>query len=129
MHDLGDLDWLSLTLSCYLWCFIDFSRLDPFHTSTTIKSFHASRLVFISLVPWIDKPWGYSKGRATHDPCACGIRIGALRSVNRFFWRRCRGSATRTLGRSIYLFGLTLIFIIAYTLVFLFVSLKAGGKS
>jgi len=23
--------------------------------------------------PWIDKPWmEYSKGKATHDPCACG---------------------------------------------------------
>ena len=32
--------------------------------------------------PRIDKPWGVLYGKSYHDPCAYGIQIGALRSVN-----------------------------------------------
>ena len=30
----------------------------------------------------IDKPWGNTLREKLHEPCACGIQIGALRSVN-----------------------------------------------
>ena len=45
---------------------------------------YVSRLFFVSLVPWIDKPWGNTLREKLHDPCAWGIQIGALRSVNRY---------------------------------------------
>ena len=69
----------------------------------------------------------YSKGKST--------RTVRLRYTNRGA-KECQQAflaplpgISNTNPRAIYLvFGLTLIFIIAYTLVFLFVSLKAGGK-
>ena len=58
MHDLGDVDWLSLTFSCYLSVFVAFSRLDSFYTISTQMILYVSILFLVSLVPWIDKPWG-----------------------------------------------------------------------
>ena len=96
--------WSRLVISNFLLLpsvFVVFSRLDSFFTISTQRNLYASRLFLVSLVPWIDKPWGNTLREKLHEPCACGIQIGALRSVNKLFWRRCRGSATRTLGRSI----------------------------
>ena len=79
MYDLGDLDWLSLTFSR----FVVFNRLDSFFTISTQRNLYVSKLFLVSLVPWIDKPWGNTLREKLHEPCACGIQIGALRSVNR----------------------------------------------
>ena len=72
--------------------FVAFSRLDLFYTISTQRILYVSRLFLVSLVPWIDKPWGNTLREKLHDPCACGIQIGALRSVNKLFWSRCRGA-------------------------------------
>ena len=72
--------------------FAVFSRLDSFYTTSTQRILYVSRLFLVSLVPWIDKPWGNNLREKLHDPCACGIQIGALRSVNKLFWHRCRGT-------------------------------------
>ena len=76
MHDLGDLDWLSLTFSCYLRCLSVFSRLDSFYTTSTQRNLYASRLFLVSLVPWIDKPWGNTLREKLHE-------IVRLRYINR----------------------------------------------
>ena len=34
--------------------------------------------------PRIDKPWGNTLREKLYEPCACGIQIGALRSVNTY---------------------------------------------
>ena len=62
--------------------FVAFSRLDSFDTISTQRILYVSRLFLVSLVPWIDKLWGNTLREKLHDPCACGIQIGALRSVN-----------------------------------------------
>ena len=72
--------------------FAVFSRLDSFYTISTQTILYVSRSFLVSLVPWIDEPWGNTLREKLHEPCACGIQIGALRSVNKLFWRRCRGT-------------------------------------
>ena len=67
MHDLGDLDWLSLTLLLPS-VFAVFSRLDSFYTISTQMILYVSRLFLVSLVPWIDKPWGNTLRENLHDP-------------------------------------------------------------
>ena len=62
--------------------FADFSKLDSFYTISTQRILYVSRLFLVSLVPWIDKLWGNTLREKLHDPCACGIQIWALRSVN-----------------------------------------------
>ena len=59
------------------------SRLDSFYTISIQRILYVSRLFLVSLVLWIDKPWGNTLREKLHDPCACGIQIRALRSVNR----------------------------------------------
>ena len=69
MHDLGDLDWLSLTFSWYIdSVFAVFSRLDSFCTTSTQRILYVSRLFLVSLVPWIDKPWGNTLRENLQDP-------------------------------------------------------------
>ena len=80
--------------------------------------------------PRIDKPWGSTlREKLPRSVCLWYINWGAKERKQAFLapLPGIRNSNPRV----IYLvfFGLTLIFIIAYTLVFLFVSLKAGGKS
>ena len=87
--------WSRLVISNFLLLpsvFAVFSRLDSFYTTSTQRILYVSRLFLVSLVPWIDKPWGNTLREKLHEPCACGIQIGALRSVNKLFWRRCRGT-------------------------------------
>ena len=55
--------------------FVVFSRLDSFFTISTQRNLYASRLFLVSLVPWIDKPWGNTLREKPHEPCACGIQI------------------------------------------------------
>ena len=74
MHDLGDLDWLSLTFSCYLRC-LSF-LLDSFYTTSTQRNLYVSRLFLVSLVPWIDKPWGNTLREKLH-------KTVRLRYINR----------------------------------------------
>ena len=62
--------------------FAAFSRLDSFYTISTQRILYVSRLFLVSLIPWIDKPWGNTLREKLHDLCACGIQIGVLRSVN-----------------------------------------------
>ena len=62
--------------------FVAFSRLDSFYTISTQRILYVSRLFLVSLVPWIDKPWGNTLREKLHDPGACSIQIVALRSVN-----------------------------------------------
>ena len=66
--------------------FANFSRLDSFYTISTQRILYVSILFLVSLVPWIDKPWGNTLGEKLHDSCACGIQIGALRSVNTWLY-------------------------------------------
>ena len=79
MHDLGDLDWLSLTLSLATFGVCHFSRLDSFYTISTQRKLYASGLFLLSLVPRIDKPWGSTLRENLHEPCACGIQIGGAK--------------------------------------------------
>jgi hypothetical protein len=63
--------------------------------------------------------------KAPSHPYACGeLQHYFELLTNPFFCRRCRVSATQTLEISFFLTNP--IFIIAYTLCFLFVSLNAG---
>ena len=59
--------------------FVVFSRLDSFFTISTQRNLYASRLFLVSLVPWIDKPWGNTLREKLHEPCACGIQIGGAK--------------------------------------------------
>src|SRR6185437_5784335 len=69
-----------------------FSRLDSFFTISTQRNLYVSRLFLASLVPSIDKPWGNTLREKLHEPCACGIQIGALRSVNStYLYKHGRG--------------------------------------
>ena len=87
--------WSRLVISNFLLLpsvFAAFSRLDSFYTISTQRILYVSRLFLVSSVLWIEKPWGNTLREKLHDLCACGIQIGALRSVNKLFWRRCRGT-------------------------------------
>ena len=59
--------------------FVVFSRLDSFFTISTQRNLYASRLFLVSLVPWIDKPWGNTVREKLHEPCACSIQIGGAK--------------------------------------------------
>ena len=48
--------------------FAVFSRLDSFYTTSTQRILYVSRLFLVSLVPWIDKPWGNTLREKLHDP-------------------------------------------------------------
>ena len=48
--------------------FAVFSRLDSFCTTSTQRILYVSRLFLVSLVPWIDKPWGNTLREKIHDP-------------------------------------------------------------
>ena len=48
--------------------FAVFSRLDSFYTTSTQRILYVSRLFLVSLVPWIDKPWGNTLSEKLHDP-------------------------------------------------------------
>ena len=77
--------WSRLVISNFLLLpsvFAVFSILDSFYTTSTQRILYVSRLFLVSLVLWIDKSWGNTLREKLHDPCACGIQIGALRSVN-----------------------------------------------
>ena len=79
--------------------------------------------------PRIDKPWGNTLREKLHDPVHLRYINWGAKERQQAFLAPLPGIGN-TNPRAIYLvFGLTLIFIIAYTLVFLFVSLKAGEKS
>ena len=67
MHDLGDLDIISNFLLLPS-VFAVFSRLDSFYTTTTQRILYVSRLFLVSLVSWIDKPWGNTLREKLHDP-------------------------------------------------------------
>ena len=47
--------------------FVIFSRLDSFFTISTQRNLYASRLFLVSLVLWIDKPWGNTLREKLHD--------------------------------------------------------------
>ena len=79
MHDLSDLDWLSLTFSCYLRCLSYLVDQIRFFTISTQRNLYASRFFLVSLVPWIDKPWGNTLREKLHEPCTCGIQIGGAK--------------------------------------------------
>ena len=77
--------WSRLVISNFLSpssVFVVFSRLDSFYTISIQRILYVSILFLISLVPWIDKPLANTLREKLHDPCACGIQIGALRSIN-----------------------------------------------
>ena len=85
MHDLGD---RRLVISNFLLLpsvFVVFSRLDSFFTISTQRNLYASRLFLVSLVPWIDKPWGNTLREKLHAPCACGIQIGGAKERQQAF--------------------------------------------
>ena len=74
--------WSRLVISNFLLLplvFVVFSRLDSFFTISTQRNLYASRLFLVSLVPWIDKPWGNTLREKLHEPCACGIQIGGAK--------------------------------------------------
>ena len=81
-------------------------RIDPLDQMENLGQFFVDQR--------IDKPWGNTLREKLHEPCACGIQIGDRQLEPQgdlsSFWTNPN-------------------FIIAYTLVFLSVSLKAGGKS
>src|SRR6185437_4722961 len=65
--------------------FVVFSRLDSFFTISTQRNLYASRLFLVSLVLWIDKPWGNTLREKLHEPCACGIQIGGAKERQQAF--------------------------------------------
>ena len=74
--------WSRLVISNFLLLpsvFVVFSRLDSFFTISTQRNLYVSRLFLVSLVPWIDKPWGNTIRKKLHGPCACGIQIGGTK--------------------------------------------------
>ena len=48
--------------------FAVFRRLDSFYTTSTQMILYVSRLFLVSLIPWIDKPWGNTLREKLHDP-------------------------------------------------------------
>ena len=56
--------------------FAVFSRLDSFYTTSTQRILYVSRLFLVSLVLWIDKPWGNTLREKLHE-------IVRLRYINR----------------------------------------------
>ena len=48
--------------------FAIFSRLDSVYTTSTQRILYVSRLFLVSLVLWIDKPWGNTLREKLHDP-------------------------------------------------------------
>ena len=63
--------WSRLVISNFLLLpsvFVASSRLDSFYTISTQRILYVSRLFFVSLVPWIDKPWGNTLRQKLHDP-------------------------------------------------------------
>ena len=63
--------WFRLVISNFLLLpsvFAVFSRLDSFYTTSTQRILYVSRLFLVSLVPWIDKPWGNTLREKLHDP-------------------------------------------------------------
>src|SRR6185312_17000280 len=103
--------------------FVVFSRLDSFFTISTQRNLYASRLFLVSLVPWIDKSWGNTLREKLHETVRLRyINRGALRSINKLFWRRCRGTidlrSNLTCIRK-YFFFLFFIFDLFRSLIFL----------
>ena len=47
--------------------FVVFSRLDSFYTISTQRILYVSRSFLVSLVSWIDKPWGNTLMEKLHD--------------------------------------------------------------
>ena len=47
--------------------FAVFSRLDSFYTISTQRILYVSRLFLVTLVLWIDKPWGNNLREKLHD--------------------------------------------------------------
>ena len=47
--------------------FVDFNRLDSFYITSTQRNLYVSRLFLVSLVPWIDKPWGTTLREKLHE--------------------------------------------------------------
>ena len=110
--------------------FVAFSRLDSFYTISTQRILYVSILFLVSLVPWNDKPWMNTLREKLYDPCACGIQIGALRSVNKLFWRRCRGTIDlRSILTCIrkYFFFLIFVFDHFRSLIFFVLTKKNGS--
>ena len=80
--------WSRLVISNFLLLplvFVVFSRLDSFFTISTQRNLYASRLFLVSLVPWIDKPWGNTVREKLHEPCACGIQIGGAKERQQYY--------------------------------------------
>ena len=63
--------WSRLVISNFFLLpsvFAVFSILDSFYTTSTQRILYVSRLFLVSLVPWIDKPWGNTLREKLHDP-------------------------------------------------------------
>ena len=63
--------WSRFVISNFLLLpsvFAVFSRLDSFYTTSTQRILYVSRLFLVSLVLWIDKPWGNTLSEKLHDP-------------------------------------------------------------
>ena len=87
--------WSRLVISNFLLLpsvFVAFSRLDSFYTISTQRILYVSRLFLVPLVPWIDKPWGNTLREKLHEPCSCGIQIGAAKEHQHRFWENCQNS-------------------------------------
>ena len=74
--------WTGLVISNFLLLplvFVIFSRFDSFFTISIQRNLYASRLFLVSLVSWIDKPWGNTIRKKLHEPCSCSIQIGGTK--------------------------------------------------
>ena len=77
--------WTGLVISNFLLLplvFVIFSRFDSFFTISIQRNLYASRLFLVSLVPWIDKPWGNTLRKSYMNRALAVYKSGALRSVN-----------------------------------------------
>ena len=77
--------WSRLVISNFLLLpsvFAVFSRLDSFYSTSTQRIIYVSRLFLVSLVPWIDKPWGNTLREKLHDLVRLRYINWALRSIN-----------------------------------------------
>ena len=72
--------------------FVVFSRLDSFYTISTQRILYVSRLFLVSLVLWIDKPWGNTLREKLHDLARLRyINCGAKERQQQVLWILTQG--------------------------------------
>ena len=124
--------WSRLVISNFLLLpsvFAVFSRLDSFYTTSTQRILYVSRLFLVSLVPWIDKPWGNILREKLHDPVRLRYINWGAKERQQAFLAPLAGIGNSN-PRAIYLvFWTNPNFYYCIYPYFLVCVLESGGKS